>query len=193
MLGTFHYHGLLRKYIAVFGTLFNDINVKRIDTSDVIQEVINVLTNIVDGVVYGANTLVDGVGRVTENTSQMFNMYATQVFHGAGNACRYLANQLGNVIRKIPTVGNSVAYIVESAGGGVYHVIVAVGDNTCNAVKRSGQVVKQSTDLVVYTLTATDEYTNDTGSNVKDLVERFFKTSTGRSSRLQQKKYKASS
>ena len=42
MLGTFHYHGLLRKYIAVFGTLFNDINIKRIDNSDNIIETIKV-------------------------------------------------------------------------------------------------------------------------------------------------------
>ena len=42
MLGTFHYHGLLRKYIAVFGTLFNDISIKRIDNNDNIKETIKV-------------------------------------------------------------------------------------------------------------------------------------------------------
>ena len=157
-------------------------------TSEVLQEVVNVLTNVVDGIVYSANTIVDGVGRATESTSRLFDIYATQVFHGAGNACKYVANQLGNVIRKIPGVGNGMAYIVESAGGGVYHVIVAVGDNTCHAVKRSGQVVKQSTDLVVYTLTTSGEYTNDTGVEMKDLVDRFFKTSSGRGSRNTAKK-----
>ncbi len=42
MLGSFHYHGLIRKYIAVFGTLFNDIKIKRIDSNDNITEVIQV-------------------------------------------------------------------------------------------------------------------------------------------------------
>ena len=42
MLGTFHYHGLIRKYIAVFGTLFNDISIKRIDNSGNIQKTIKV-------------------------------------------------------------------------------------------------------------------------------------------------------
>lgn len=42
MLGTFHYHGLIRKYIAVFGTLFNDITLKRINSSNVITETIKV-------------------------------------------------------------------------------------------------------------------------------------------------------
>lgn len=42
MLGTFHYHGLIRKYIAVFGTLFNDITIKRIDNSNNIKETIKV-------------------------------------------------------------------------------------------------------------------------------------------------------
>ena len=42
MLGTFHYHGLLRKYIAVFGTLFNDVTVKRIDNSGNVKETMKV-------------------------------------------------------------------------------------------------------------------------------------------------------
>ena len=42
MLGTFHYHGLIRKYIAVFGTLFNDISIKRIDNTGNIQKSIKV-------------------------------------------------------------------------------------------------------------------------------------------------------
>ncbi len=42
MLGTTYYHQTIRKYVAVFGTLFNDINVVRRDASDVIKEQIKV-------------------------------------------------------------------------------------------------------------------------------------------------------
>ena len=42
MLGTTYYHQTIRKYVAVFGTLFNDINVVRRDASDVINEQIKV-------------------------------------------------------------------------------------------------------------------------------------------------------
>jgi hypothetical protein len=42
MLGKFHYHGLIRKYIAVFGTLFNDIKIIRIDSSNNVTDTINV-------------------------------------------------------------------------------------------------------------------------------------------------------
>lgn len=42
MLGTFHHHGLMRKYIAVFGTLFNDISIKRVDSSGNVSQTIKV-------------------------------------------------------------------------------------------------------------------------------------------------------
>ena len=42
MLGITYYHQTIRKYVAVFGTLFNDINIVRRDASDVIKEQIKV-------------------------------------------------------------------------------------------------------------------------------------------------------
>ena len=42
MLGTTYYHETIRKYVAVFGTLFNDINVIRKDADDTIKEQIKV-------------------------------------------------------------------------------------------------------------------------------------------------------
>lgn len=42
MLNQYFYHGLIRKYVAVFGTLFNNISIKRRDSSQNIVEVIKV-------------------------------------------------------------------------------------------------------------------------------------------------------
>ena len=42
MLGTTYYHQTIRKYVAVFGTLFNDINIQRKNSSGVILEQIKV-------------------------------------------------------------------------------------------------------------------------------------------------------
>ena len=42
MLGTTYYHETIRKYVAVFGTLFNDINIQRKNSSGVITEQIKV-------------------------------------------------------------------------------------------------------------------------------------------------------
>jgi len=42
MLGITYYHETIRKYVAVFGTLFNDINIQRRDSSGVITEQIKV-------------------------------------------------------------------------------------------------------------------------------------------------------
>jgi len=42
MLGTTYYHETIRKYVAVFGTLFNDINIQRKNSSGVVTEQIKV-------------------------------------------------------------------------------------------------------------------------------------------------------
>ena len=42
MLGTTYYHETIRKYVAVFGTLFNDINIQRRNSAGVITEQIKV-------------------------------------------------------------------------------------------------------------------------------------------------------
>ena len=149
-------------------------------TTDVAQEVVNTLTTITGGIVSGANAIVDTAGQVTEQLGDMFEVYATQVFKGAGGVAKTVADQLGNVIRVIPVVGGSVGYLVESAGGGVYHVIVAVGTVGSLAVKRVGKVAKRSTDLVVYTLKMGDGEIRDVGTEVNDLVARFAKGVTGR-------------
>ena len=42
MIGQYWYHGLVRKYVAVFGTLFNDIHVQRRNSSGNVTETIKV-------------------------------------------------------------------------------------------------------------------------------------------------------
>ncbi len=42
MLGTTYYHETIRKYVAVFGTLFNDINIQRRNSAGIITEQIKV-------------------------------------------------------------------------------------------------------------------------------------------------------
>ena len=145
-------------------------------TSDVVQEVVHALTSIAGGLVYGANTIIDTAGDVTNQFGELFDLYATQVFKGAGDVVKTISDQLGRVLRVVPLVGGGMAYVVEGAGGGVYHVLVAVGTLGSRAVKRTGKVVKQSTDLVVYTLTMGDGVVKDTADETNDLVKRLAKT-----------------
>ena len=42
MLGTTYYHETIRKYVAIFGTLFNDINIQRTNSAGVVTEQIKV-------------------------------------------------------------------------------------------------------------------------------------------------------
>ena len=157
-------------------------------TSDVATEVVHTLTTITGGIISGANAVVDTAGNVSEQLGDMFDVYATQVFKGAGSVAKTVADKMGDVLRVIPVVGGGVAYIVESAGGGVYHVIVTVGTIGSSTVKRVGKVVKKSTDLVVYTLTAGDGQIREVGEEVNDLVKRFAKGITGRGGRRQRQR-----
>lgn len=108
-------------------------------TADVVQEVANALATITGGVFDGATAIVNTAGSVVDQFGDMFNVYATQVFRGAGDSAKYVANQMGLVLRNIPTVGGGVAYVVESVGGAVYHIVVAVGTLGGSSVKRGGQ------------------------------------------------------
>ena len=42
MLGSTFYHQTIRKYVAVFGTLFNDINIERKNSSGTVVEKLKV-------------------------------------------------------------------------------------------------------------------------------------------------------
>ena len=42
MLGSHFYHGLIRKYVILFGSLFNDIYIERVDANNVVQKTIKV-------------------------------------------------------------------------------------------------------------------------------------------------------
>lgn len=149
-------------------------------TSDVVHEVVHALSTIAGGVVYSANTVVDTAGDITNQFGELFDLYATQVFKGAGDVVKTISDELGRVLRVVPLVGGGMAYVVEGAGGGVYHVLVAVGTLSSRAVKRTGKVVKQSTDLVVYTLTMGDGVVKDTVEEANDLVTRLAKTISGK-------------
>lgn len=149
-------------------------------TADVVQEIANALATITGGIFDGANVIVDTAGSVTDRFGEMFNVYATQIFKGAGDGAKYVANQMGVVLRKIPTVGGGMAYVVESVGGAVYHVIVAVGSLGGSSVKRVGKVLHKASDLVVYTLTVGNEQVGDSRNAVNGLVDKFAKNISGR-------------
>lgn len=141
-------------------------------TNEVAREVAGTLSSVVGGLVDGANAIVDTTGDVIDQAGTQFDVYATQVFAGAGGLAKQCANGLGNVVRPVPGIGKHVAYVVESAGGGVFHVVVAVGKLAGSAVKRTGQLAHKSTDLIVYTLTQGKDTVGDTSATVQDLVGR---------------------
>ena len=89
-------------------------------------------------------------------------------------------NEIGGVVRKIPYVGNATGYVVESIGGGVYHVILSVGKLIGSASRRLGSVAKKTSDLVVFTLDASNNQLKDTTHTVDDLARRLSHSLTTR-------------
>lgn len=134
---------------------------------------IDALQDVVSGLVDGANAVVNTTGVVTERIlSDVFDVRATHVFNGAGRLAKKIADEIGGVVREIPYVGNATGYVVESVGGGVFHVILAVGKLIGSASRRIGSVAKKTTDLVVFTLDAGNNQLKDTTNTVDDLVHR---------------------
>ena len=149
-------------------------------TGEVATDFVDALQDVVSGLIDGASSVVETTGDVTERLlTDVFDVRATHVFSGAGNLVRKVANGIGGVMREIPYVGNTTGYVVESAGGGVYHVILSVGKLIGSTSRRLGSVAKKTSDLVVFTLNAGDEQLRDTTHSVDDLVQRLSHTLSG--------------
>jgi hypothetical protein len=134
---------------------------------------IDALQDVVSGLVDGASTVVRTTGDVTEQLlTQVFDVRATHVFDGAGKLARQIAQDISGVVRKIPYVGKASGYVVESVGGGVYHVILSVGALVGSASRRLGKIAKKTSDLVVFTLGSSNDQLKDTSRAVDDLVRR---------------------
>ena len=140
---------------------------------DFSKDVVDALETVVNGLINGAGSVVDTAGSVTENVlTDLFDVKATHVFKGAGKLAKQLADNIGGVVRQIPYVGNATGYVVESAGGGVFHVILSVGNLIGSTSRRLGRVAKKTTDLVVFTLHAGRDQIKDTAVSVDDIVDR---------------------
>ena len=146
------------------------------------KDVVDALETVVNGLINGAGSVVDTAGSVTENVlTDLFDVKATHVFKGAGKLAKQLADNIGGVVRQIPYVGNATGYVVESAGGGVFHVILSVGKLIGSTSRRLGRVAKKTTDLVVFTLHAGRDQIKDTAVSVDDIIDRVGNSLVGRS------------
>ena len=146
------------------------------------KDVVDALETVVNGLINGAGSVVDTAGSVTESVlTDLFDVKATHVFKGAGTLAKQLADNIGGAVRQIPYVGNATGYVVESAGGGVFHVILSVGKLIGSTSRRLGRVAKKTTDLVVFTLHAGRDQIKDTAVSVDDIVDRVGNSLVGRS------------
>ena len=146
------------------------------------KDVVDALETVVNGLINGAGSVVDTAGSVTENVlTDLFDVKATHVFKGAGTLAKQLADNIGGVVRQIPYVGNATGYVVESAGGGVFHVILSVGKLIGSTSRRLGRVAKKTTDLVVFTLHAGRDQIKDTAVSVDNIIDRVGNSLVGRS------------
>lgn len=153
-----------------------------LDYGDTItNDFVGALTDVTTGLIDGANTVVNATGAVTERIlSDLFHVHATHVFNGAGRLAKQIADELGGIVRQIPYIGNACGYIIESVGGGVYHLVLEVGKFIGRAGRRVGQIAKKSTDLVVFTFTAARNQVTDTRDSINDLVTRLAHSLTTR-------------
>lgn len=153
-----------------------------LDYGDTItNDFVGALTDVTTGLIDGANTVVNATGAVTERIlSDLFHVHATHVFNGAGRLAKQIADELGGIVRQIPYIGNACGYIIESVGGGLYHLVLEVGKFIGQAGRRVGQIAKKSTDLVVFTFTAARNQVTDTRDSINDLVTRLAHSLTTR-------------
>ena len=153
-----------------------------VDCGNIIaSDFVGALTDVTTGLIDGASAVVDATGKITERVlNNLFDVHATHVFHGAGKLAKQIAESLGGVVRRVPVLGNIAGYIVESVGGGVYHLVLKVGKFITGAGVRTGKIVRKTTDLVVYTLSAGRNQITDTQESIDDILKRIADSVTTR-------------
>ena len=140
-------------------------------TGTAINELINIILHSVGMFTWGVTSFTDGAGNVTDNImGNKIGVKTTQIFKDAGVTAKQASDSLGKVVKTIPLVGGTVAYVVERGGNGIYHVVVSVGNIIGNSSKKIGKVVKKTTDLIVFTLSSVNDEIQEIGKEIASII-----------------------
>lgn len=128
-------------------------------TGNIVKDLTFGLSNTIGGTTNGLEIIVNEVGNILKTTSKNIESVSTQVFPKIGNLTLQTSKGLGNIVKIVPLIGKLMAYIISGSGKGVYHVVISVGNLVGNTAKTVGKMSKETTDLIVFTMSTTSDLT----------------------------------
>lgn len=141
-------------------------------TGGVFNVVLSALLQIIGGFTQGVDTVgEEGERFINAFINSNVNVRLLQVFQSLGNQCKYIANELGNIIAVVPLVGETAAYIVRGTGDNVYHIVMSTNRLLTSTISKGARFVSKSLDLCVFTITAVSDEVRLIGDDVVELVE----------------------
>ena len=84
-------------------------------------------------------------------------------------------NNVGEVVQKIPLIGHSSAYLVKSSSDGIYFLVISASEISQLISKLAGRTVKTGTDIFILTLGRTNNITEKTAHEIKEISTNIFK------------------
>lgn len=150
--------GLTKSFIKTSGNIVNDLALG--------------LSNVIGGITNGLEIVAGKAGSTIQGMSDDVALVSTKVFKHVGDLGMNVAKGLGNVVEVIPILGRPTAYVVKGTGRGIYYVVTTVGDVAGETLKGVGKIGKRAGDVVVFTIVATSNLTEDTIKRAGKMVQR---------------------
>lgn len=144
-------------------------------SGNIVEELTKALAGAIGGTSNGLEIIASRAGDTLGNVSDKLSLVSTKLFRGAGDITLDVAKQLGEIVRIIPILGRPMGYVVKGTGKGVYYVVASVGDLVGESIKTVGRIGRKAASVVVFTLVAASDLTEDTvreaGKVVKKVTE----------------------
>ena len=133
------------------------------------------LSNVIGGLTNGLEIITKTAGNTLNNLSKKLEITSVKTFKRVGHVGLKVSKELGDVVQVIPILGKPAAYVVKGSGRGVYYVVASVGHVIGKSIRTVGRVTKETSDLVVFTITssssATEKALKKSGKIIKNVTK----------------------
>lgn len=143
--------------------------------SNLVHNSVRIINTILTSLIKGAQNVAEKIGQTAEDLGQDVSV----VVHSLSNTTIKLSdsifNNVGKVVKKIPLIGDSSAYIIKSGSDGVYFLVISISEISQFISKFAGKSVKTGSDIFILTLGKTNNITEQTAKDVKQISNNIFK------------------
>tara|TARA_Y100001970_G_scaffold280883_1_gene390604 strand:- start:3767 stop:4369 length:603 start_codon:yes stop_codon:yes gene_type:complete len=153
-------------------TLKRGANVVLDTTETLVNNLSTVMTKTIHSVSSNSENIVNTIGNTMNQLGKDVQVVSNLFAVGLGTPIKDIANDFGKIVKKIPIVGGPSAYLVTTAGKGIYYVVLTLGDVVGLVGKHTGKLGKTATNVAVFVLVQGTGISNNVITDANKLVNK---------------------